>query len=71
MIIYSSATQDIDKATLFDRYFYSVFSQSTYSLPKFEDMPSTNSTIDSINITEEEVYTALLSLDSTKATGIV
>ena len=58
----SSATHDIDKATLFNRYFYSVFSQSTYSLPLFEDMPSTNSTIDSINITEDEVHTALLSL---------
>ncbi|XP_065895943.1 uncharacterized protein [Dysidea avara] len=61
----SSATHDIDKATLFNRYFYSVFSQSL-----FEDMPSTNSTIDSINITEDEVHTALLSLDSSKATGI-
>ena len=66
----SSATHDIDKATLFNRYFYSVFSQSTYSLSLFEDMPSTNSTIDSINITEDEVHTALLSLDSSKATGI-
>ena len=66
----SSATQDIDKAILFIRYFYSVFSQNTYTLPQFEDMPSTNSTLDSISITEEEVYNALLSLDSTKATGI-
>ncbi|XP_065895940.1 uncharacterized protein [Dysidea avara] len=64
----SSATHDIDKATLFNRYFYSVFSQSTYSLPLLEDMLSTNSTIDSINITEDEVHTALLSLDSSKVT---
>ena len=47
-----------------------MFSQSTYSLPLFEDMPSTNSTIDSVNITEDEVHTALLSLDSSKVTGI-
>jgi len=33
-------------------------------------MSSTNSTIDSISFTEEEVYNALLLLDSTKATGI-
>jgi len=33
-------------------------------------MPLTNSTIDSISITEEEVYKALISLDSTKATSI-
>ena len=66
----SSATRDIDKATLFNRYFYSAFSQSTYSLPNFDDMPSTNSTTDSINITEDEVHTALLSLDSSKTIGI-
>ena len=46
-----------------------MFSQSAYSPPQFEDMPSTDSTIDS-NITEEEVYTGLLSFDSTKATSI-
>ena len=33
-------------------------------------MPTTNSTTDSVNITEDEVYTALLSLDSSKATSI-
>ena len=33
-------------------------------------MPPTNSTIDSISITEEEIYNTLISLDSTKATGI-
>ena len=66
----SSATQDIDKATLFNSYFFSVFSRNTYSLPQFDDMPSTNSIIDSISITEEEVYNTLIALDSAKATGI-
>jgi len=33
-------------------------------------MPPTNSIIDSISITVEEVFNALTSLDSTKATGI-
>jgi len=63
----SSATLDTDKATLFDRYFYSVFSQNAYFLPAFDDMPPI---IDSISITEEEVFNALTSLDSTKATDI-
>jgi len=45
----TSTTQDIDKATLFNRCFY--ISQNTY---QFEDMPSTNSTVDSISFTEEE-----------------
>jgi len=66
----NSATEDFDKATLFNKYFYSVFSESSYVLPQFQDMPSTNSTTDSINFTEDEVYSALSSLDSTKATGI-
>ena len=66
----SSATLDTDKATLFNRYFYSVFSQNVYSLPAFDDMSPTNSIIDSISITEDEVFNTLTSLDSTKATGI-
>jgi len=65
-----SATQDIDKADLFNKYFYSVFSQSSYSLPNFDQLPQTTMSIDSINITEEEVYCALSSLDPHKATGI-
>ena len=39
----SSSTLDTDKATIFNRYFYSIFSQNAYSLPAFDDIPSTNS----------------------------
>ena len=35
----TSASQDFDKANLFNKYFYSVFSRSTYSLPNFEMCP--------------------------------
>jgi len=61
----TSATHDIDKANLFNKYFYSVFSHSTYSLPNFENMPSTTMSLDSISISEE-VYDALSSLDPHK-----
>jgi len=68
---HTSATHDIDKANLFNKYFYSVFSHSPYSLPDYEDMPSTTTiSLDSISICEEEVYDALSSLDPHKATGI-
>jgi len=65
-----SFTKDSDKATLFNMYFYSVFTQSSFALPQFQDMPLATSTIDPINITKDEVYYVLLSLDPTKATGI-
>jgi len=60
----------VDKANLFNKYFYSVFSHSTYSLPNFEDMPSATMSLDSISISEEEVYDTLSSPDPHKATGI-
>ena len=66
----TSASQDLDKANLFNKYFYSVFSRSTYSLPNFENMPRASVSLDSIYISEEDVYDVLLSLDPHKATGI-
>lgn len=65
-----SASLDIDRANLYNEYFYSVFSQSTYSLPPFSHMPSTSPSLNSINISEEEVYHALTNLDPNKAFGI-
>jgi len=63
------ANQDIDKTNLFNKYIYSVFSQSSYSLPNFNYLPQTAVSIDSIDITEE-VFNALSSLDTHEATGI-
>jgi len=51
-----SASFDTDKAILFNKYFYSVFVQSTYSLPPLSHNPSISSSLSSINISEEEVY---------------
>ena len=47
-----------------------MFSQSTYSLPNFENIPPTSVSIDSIYISEEEVYNVLSSLDPQMVTGI-
>ena len=70
IMLNASASQDFDKANLFNKYFYSVFSRSTYSLPNFESMPQASVSLDSIYISEEDVYDVLLSLDPHKATGI-
>jgi len=68
----ASATNDIHKASLFNKYFNSVFSTSTTSTP------STNESLDtdvhhhlvSIDLTNEDTYNALISLDLHKTTGI-
>ena len=65
-----SASLDTDKAILFNKYFYSVFVQSTYSIPPLRHNPSISSSLSSINISEEEVYYALTSLDPHKAFGV-
>ena len=57
---------DSDKANIFNDYFYSVFTQSSPDyLP-----PSDTATVPiNITISEEDVYNALINLDTTKATG--
>jgi len=68
----SSASNDDDKATLFNQFFYSVFSTTTVTLPSDVDTldPSVNNHLVSITITEVDVYNALSSLNINKATGI-
>ena len=61
-------TTDADKAALFNQYFHSVFTTSSSTLP---DMGSpTIESLQSINISEADVYNALTSLDPNKALGI-
>ena len=60
---------DQDKATLFNRYFHSVFTHSIFSLPSICDLPKPHSILSEISITEEDVFQALTSLDPSKASG--
>ena len=60
----NTATADSDKANLFNKYFFSVFSQSDFTLPDFDDMPFVSSSLNTIQITYNDVYNALT------ATGI-
>ena len=60
---------DQDKTTLFNSYFHSVFTNSTFSLPSISDLPKPHSILSDISITEDDVFQVLTSLDPSKAMG--
>ena len=64
-----TASSDSEKASLFNQYFYSVFI-STSSSPSIDDLPDLSNTINSVEVTEMEVYEVLSSLDPNNASGI-
>ena len=64
------ATSDIEKANLFNTFFHSVFTHSSYNLPPLEMLPMPPSTISDITISESDVYDAMTSLNPTKAMAI-
>ena len=66
----TNATSDEDRDNLFNKYFYSVFTQSTFTLPPASDLPTLDSFITSVVIPVSEVYEILSSLDTSKAMGL-
>ena len=64
----SIASDDYNKACLFNTFFYSVFTRSSFQIPPLE--PSPASSISVIGISELDVFDALSSLDSSKAMGM-
>ena len=66
----NSAATDAEKATLFNNYFHSVFTQSSVTIPPLVSLPTPNLTLCDISISELDVFSALSSLNSTKAMGI-
>ena len=64
-----SAASSVDKASLFNDYFYSLFTQRSYSIPPVLDIPTLTITCSDIDITVEEVFHALISLDPSKSAG--
>ena len=59
-----AASSNSDRVNLFNRYFHSVFS-NTSRLPSINDLPDLSDltyTIDSVEFTELEVYDVLISL---------
>ena len=65
-----SATSTYEKASLFNSYFHSVFTQSSFPLPPVDKLLSPEVTLSDIVISESDVYSALNSLDPSKAMGI-
>ena len=65
----AKAESDIDKANLFNTYFYSVFNPSSCSL-NVDDLPVVHNSLNKITITECEVYYALIDLGPSKASGV-
>ena len=63
------ATSDKDKATLFNNYFFSVFSSDSTVLPSSESLPPPTSSLGDIEISLSDVYSALTTLDACKAVG--
>ena len=64
------ATSDLDKASLFNKYFYSIFTPSSFDLPPLDSLPTLSSTLSDISISTFDVFNSLVSLDPTKAIGI-
>ena len=65
-----SATTDSVKASLFNNYFYSIFTRSSFVLPTIGELPSVDSLISDISISDSDVYSELTKLDTSKAMGI-
>ena len=66
----TTATADLEKVTLFNKYFFSVFTSSSYCLPSMEDNTTIDAAITNIDISDTEVYEALAALDPSKSSGI-
>ena len=65
-----TAASDYGKATIFIKFFCSVFVHSSFLLPSTDNLPTLVVSLGDISITEPDVYTTLASLDPSKAHGI-
>ena len=66
----SNSNLDEDKAKLFNHYFFSIFTHSSYQLPSLHEISHITPALAEICFDECEVYTVLASLACNKAAGI-
>ena len=66
----TTASNDKDRATLFNQYFHSVFNQVNSDIPEPDNLIPHPNPISHFEISEAEVYDALTQLDPTKAIGL-
>ena len=64
-----AAATDNEKAYLFNQYFHSVFTDSSFTLPPFSELNHPHQFISHISISELDVFKALKALDVSKAMG--
>ena len=64
-----SAISDTDKASLFNQFFYSVFTRSSFQLPPFSELSIPSSSLSDISFSDLDVFRVLRSLDVSKAMG--
>ena len=60
------ASTDFQKASLFNLYFHSVFTKSTFQLPQLNELDLPESFICDINISESNIFKILQFLDVSK-----
>ena len=63
------AVSDSDKASLFNGYFHSIFTRSSFQLPPSRELETPPSILSDTEISELDIFRALRSLDVTKAKG--
>ena len=66
----SEAFSSKNKASLFNQYFQSVFTTSSFILPPLNDLPCPSTVLNNILVSEVDVYDALVSLNPNKAMGV-
>ena len=65
-----SALDDLERAEHFNKYFYSVYTSSLFTLTLLDDLPTPDTSLTNINILSYDVFQVLCTLDPTKAPGI-
>ena len=65
-----TADTDVDKASLFNSFFHSVFTISSFTLPDPLPVAHPSEHLSGIHFTQEDVYTALTNLNPNKGVGV-
>ena len=65
-----SASDDLERAELFNKYFHLVYTSSAFTLPLLDDLPTPDTSLTNINISFYDVFQILCTLDPTKAPEI-
>jgi hypothetical protein len=65
----STYTSPADKAHVFNLYFNSIYTSSSFNLPPIDSLPTPTSQLNSLELSSAEVYEVLTNLDPDKAPG--